>query len=897
MSSEHNIAIITVGYKNSPFVREVLRNEIIPYSLIANNTSDFQIHHADPSKILYYSLEFTNLIEMIAQKSMDSLAVFETLGQFFEFYNPLNLSTLNYLISKYATSIKPGTTNYCESWKKITSAIFEELMINPLFDETRIFHLKQGAVEVPVRQFLISEILERKKDNSKNNIKLKEQALEDITGIIDLEAVPKMKICSDATKKIISASGVIIVPSDVISLYILFQSAAFKDTLQKTDGKIAFISPFWTETQLNPVEKAILEKTGFEPSLINTVKLVKDYVDAVIIDDKDTELVSTLREEGITVLVEDLLPENQKTKEFLDMILKTIDLSLDTIAIEPKGLIEGLGEKLVSLFRVKEPKEARPSFDDETTELETIEDVEDKEILDSLVDEEPSQLAKVKSDLDQIKTDSEESDETDTLTDEFEMEVIDTQKEIPTIPTPPPKESSVKSDILIQKANGNFVLPGIEQITQFELEELDSLDVDEHIITSFIERAMTSNAAGIEVVFSDLLSLQNNPLLIDKIYQTLMKKLVKIRETNPEEKIADMITYLSAHKPDFYTERLTILLEDTIKSQTENEFYQNLKTTSLVIRSSLLIAGEIIEPFIIKYIGTTDIYLEDKLRRMINSFSVSNLDMMMLISKVLLNIFAIEIAKEEQDDEIINRIVAFLSMYDGFTVSIALITQESDEVRESFLEEISELQIDIPFKTIVSKLLGIYYNSTYDELVHELHGRILPDTVELEMLKRKYISSLSKVGSIPLELFAEQVGLTVEKAEKMIYNMILKEEIAARIELVNGRLYIVQEGKEPIPEEIVAPEEDQKVSQTEEVQKEEIKETKDVSKKPPKDELSKDEPPKDELSKDEPPKDEAPKEEIIEKVEESEEFVCEKCGKSFTTKRGLSMHINRVHKE
>ena len=83
MSSEHNIAIITAGYKNSPFVREVLRNEIIPYSLIANNTSDFQIHHADPSKILYYSLEFTNLIEMIAQKSMDSLAVFETLGQFF----------------------------------------------------------------------------------------------------------------------------------------------------------------------------------------------------------------------------------------------------------------------------------------------------------------------------------------------------------------------------------------------------------------------------------------------------------------------------------------------------------------------------------------------------------------------------------------------------------------------------------------------------------------------------------------------------------------------------------------------------------------------------------------------------------------------------------------------
>ncbi|MCE7742614.1 MAG: hypothetical protein GOP50_09160 [Candidatus Heimdallarchaeota archaeon] len=873
MSSEHNIAIITVGYKNSPFVREVLRNEIIPYSVIANNSSDFQIHHADPSKILYYSLEFTNLIEMIAQKSMDSLAVFETLGQFFEFYNPLHLSTLNYLISKYATSIKPEVQDYRNAWKEITTAIFDEVFIYPLFEESRIFHLKQGEVEVPVRQFLISETLERQKENSKNNIKLKEQALEEITGIIDLELIPKMKVCNEAVKKIVSASGVIIVPTDVISLYILFQSTSFKEALQKTDGKIAFISPFWTEHKLNHIEKLILEKTEFEPSLINTVKLVKDYVDAVIIDDKDTELVATLREEGITVLVEDLLPEKQGSTDFLEMILKTIDLSLDSIAIEPKGLIEGLGEKLVNLFRVREPKEEKPTTQEDTKVIEISADPNDQDILESLIDEVPEFQEITKAELKVIDTDPLLDNEKEILTDEFEMEVIDTQKDIPPIPTPPPKEIPKETDILIQKSEGQFVLPGIEQITQFELEDLDSLDVDEHIITSFIERAMTSNTAGVEVVFSDLLALQNNPLLIDKIYQTIMKRLLKIREIDPAEKIADIITYLSAHKPEFYTEKLTSLLEETINSETESEFYQNLRTTSLVIRSSLLIAGEIIETFITKYIGTSDIYLEDKLRRMINLFSATDTDMMQLVSRVLLSIFTLEISKEDQNDEIINRIVAFLTMFDGFTVSIALITQDSDIVRESFLDEISELQINIPFKTIISNLIGIYNNSTYEELIQELHGRILPDTVELEMMKRKYVSSLSKVGSIPLELFADQVGLAVEKAEKMIYDMILKEEISARIELVNGRLYIVQEGKEPIPEEISVSEES-------------------IEAVEPKKEA-----PKKEVPRKEVPRKEVPKKESTKEVLETEEFTCSECDKSFTSKRGLTMHFTRMHKK
>ncbi|MCE7749393.1 MAG: hypothetical protein GPJ51_13465 [Candidatus Heimdallarchaeota archaeon] len=871
MSSEHDIAIICVGYRDSPFTKEIIQNDIIPYSIIANNSSDFQIHHADPSKILFYSLEFTKIIEIIAKKSMDSLAVFETLGQFFEFYNPLHLSTLNYLISKYATSIKPKNKEYMQAWKNITTTIFDREFIYPLFEESRIFHIKEGEVEIPVRQFLISSELEKKKDNSKNNNKALDQVLEGITGIIDLEENSKMKISSSAVRKITSASAVIIIPTDIVSLFILFNSNHFKETLQKSHGEIAIISPFWPGNEISKIEKEILQKTNFDANLVNVAKLVKDCVDAVIIDTKDTDLVPSLREEGVTVLVEDLSPENQSTQEFLDTVLKSIEISLDTIAVEPQGLIEGLGEKLVSLFRVREPKQEKEEAKAKTLEISVKE--EDLELIESIFEEGISvdEPKKMETEI------SEDFSESDTLTDEFEMEVIETEETIQSIPTPPPKDASMDSGYYQPKAEGQFVLPGIEQIAQFELEELDSLDVDEHIITSFIERAMTSNATGVEVVFSDLLSLQNNPLLIDKIFQTILKRLIKVRELNPEEKIADMITYLSAHKPEYYHEKLNTLLEDTLNSEEEKGFYQNLKTTSLVVRSSLLIAGDVIEKFLQKNIVIADAYVEDRLKRMVNAFGVASIDLLQLICRILVNIYKQELEKEELDETITRRIITFLTMFDGLSVAIALVTLGSEVALESITNAIKEMALNNSFKKIITDVLTVFNEGSYEDLVKTFQGRILPENVEFEMMKKKYITSLSKVGSIPLEIFAERIGLSVDKAEKMIYDMILQEEIPARIELVSGRLYIVQDIDET---EVITEESTEEITgETKETHEKTDEKVEQLDQKEVSEALE--EHPEQMLT-----------EEILEK-----EFACTQCQKSFKTERGLKIHVSRVHKE
>ncbi|MHA1416053.1 MAG: helix-hairpin-helix domain-containing protein [Candidatus Heimdallarchaeaceae archaeon] len=831
MSSNQEVVVISIGSKLHPFLSAMIERDDIAVTYITNTVCDFSIYHADPSKILDYHLEFINIISQKAKRSMESVSVFETLGQFFEFYNPLHLSTLNYLFSKYATNVKQQAKNLTEVWKNISKIIFEKEFIYPLFDEIRQIHVKEGDIEIPVRQLLLKY---RKQQEEKKNGKITEEIINNITGIIDIDEISKLKINPIVSKKIEQAPGIIIVPSDLISLFLVFQSSAFRETLKKTSGEIAIISPFIDENNNFELEKAILTKSNFEPTLVNFVNLIGDVVDTIIIDKKDSSQVAKLREAGITVLVDNLKSERMQSHEFLDLVLRSIEIDPESVHMEPVEIKEGFGDKIVNLLssrftdtavHEKEEKEVSEESETETKEkaiegyvsikeTKTI-DEEQEIISDQQLEEKDRKTSEAvpdnsfditeehKEDLSEIieLIDAHEKD----IVNQFEMEVDGSEEEAEKKDKPvadelirsPEEIPAVKKE----ERRVQFFLPGIDEIEKAELQDINSLEADESIINAYIDRAILSNDIGVEIAFSDLLSLQNNEMLVDKIYKILMDRLTKSMEFSTESKLTNIITYLAAHKPAYYIEKFKEILEETIISEEYESFIELSEKASLIIGKSYPVGEEVVKEFILKYIDFDDFYIEEKLRLIIRDFFPCSDKTRKAISNTLLKILYDELKSEEKNQAKLRRLASMIAMLDAHIVGLELVQIFKEEDFELFTLILKSGGFTQGYQYIVSDIMKAYQDTNIEQLKNALHGLKLPKEVQSVLIKESYKRSLSKVGSISLDIFAEQSGLTPEKAEKLIYEMIMKGEIKAKLELVNERLYIVQE-KHETPEEV-----------------------------------------------------------------------------------------------
>ncbi|NMC07181.1 MAG: hypothetical protein GYA24_18335 [Candidatus Lokiarchaeota archaeon] len=195
--------IIVIGHKQSPLVKYIIDRDDVPVNWICGNLLDFQVHHADPSKETTYHIEFTNILEQKARNYIESLAIFETLGKFLDFYNPLKLSTLNYLMTRYITSINPSFKGLLATWQEAVKTIFGGETILPLFEESRVLHIKMDGIEIPVRQFIIAHEADQREENGGPDklqrkpgdaVSLKEDGF---TGIIDINDLKGFKVCAD----------------------------------------------------------------------------------------------------------------------------------------------------------------------------------------------------------------------------------------------------------------------------------------------------------------------------------------------------------------------------------------------------------------------------------------------------------------------------------------------------------------------------------------------------------------------------------------------------------------------------------------------------------------------------------------------------------------------------
>ncbi|MHA1715196.1 MAG: hypothetical protein ACTSXP_06105, partial [Promethearchaeota archaeon] len=844
MSTEHKISIIYVGYKLSPFLKALINSDIIDYNVITNNSSDFQIHHADPSKLLYYHLEFTNVLELKAKKSIESLSIFETLGQYFEFYNPLHLSTLNYLISKYATNINSSNKNIYSTWREISRSIFDHDFIYPIFDETRIFHVRVGDVEYPVRQFIMLKEIERKKETGKVVVaksKKKEpipEPVEAVSGIIDLDKIDRMKLCVESVKIIENSPAIIIVATDVISLFILFKSPAFLEVLKRAPSKIALIIPFSPSYKISKVENEILIKTGFDPNLDNVVNLVKGVTDTIIIDNHYSDSIARIREKaGITVLVEDLSDENQESEKFLETVLKSVKLNLANIKVEPKKKIEKMGEKIVNLLSSKFSKKkldkgheiskpaqppSKPSMvipaDEPShpqnegvvwlkkegrdvapkiqgiqvlretrpeTEVSMPESVDVKEEMPAILkssgdlNKQPSTMHAVETKMNQTSGHKEPPGQaipqgeagTTMVSRDDVMETLRQNEALQTSPreqeelvkpstTIPQKEQEQQTpaatvpiemqnttkrpatvmkaamtetlaapgtDVNIPAKETKTIMPAMTEKPQHVPEKIelkpDSLkDLQpEEIEGLIIEQAVLSNLdkaitpyydKNIDVVFSDLLNLQEDLQLARKVFTTLLAKLENVENEGPEKRIFDIIKYLSAHKPEFYGE----IFEEFFR----NYVFQDTPKIDRNLQSILCILGylhpkrkEMLMGIIKDVISGDNLIHIERLRKILTGFIIQEPELNEVLCKALIDLYMEEMEKQQPNNDIISKLYSFLFITDAFNFGQIVLEELPEYLFKDFEEMLNKSIPNCTYTTALSRILDKYQEGDY----------------------------------------------------------------------------------------------------------------------------------------------------------------------------------------
>ncbi|MBD3186307.1 hypothetical protein GF325_05720, partial [Candidatus Bathyarchaeota archaeon] len=319
------------------------------------------------------------------------------------------------------------------------------------------------------------------------------------------------------------------------------------------------------------------------------------------------------------------------------------------------------------------------------------------------------------------------------------------------------------------------------------------VEIDQ-VISSKIDKAITpSYEEKIDTVFSDLLELQQNMDNFERVFSALINKLHTLDELSPESRLIDIIAYLSANNPELYSSLFSELLQQIMLSDEETTLRDELDAAMLIMQSSPHKREEALHSFISEFIIKDDLYTVEKLRKVLTYFISKDQLLANVVLRILIELFKEELEKEDRNSILTNRLVFFLTAFDAFKLGQGIIEYLPTSLFDDVKELLGMAVFSSSHATLILTILEAFNESEYEILKQALNVQRLPKSIHQAILKRRYVNKLSKVGSVPLELFAEQMGLSIKEAEKIVYDMILKGDITAKMEVVNGRLYVVQD--------------------------------------------------------------------------------------------------------
>ncbi|MHA1754118.1 MAG: 2-phospho-L-lactate transferase CofD family protein [Candidatus Odinarchaeia archaeon] len=150
--------------------------------------------------------------------------------------------------------------------------------------------------------------------------------------IVDIffQNIDEVKVSEAAKKAIIKSSGIIICQPEPLSLFTILNLPGFKNILKDFPGKIVAIAL----NRLDEKQTKIMKALGQSPTVFGLINMYLNYVDALILDEKNTELIvkAGAQDLGMEIIPVDLdISQKENHSKIIRKLVKVMELDKEDL--------------------------------------------------------------------------------------------------------------------------------------------------------------------------------------------------------------------------------------------------------------------------------------------------------------------------------------------------------------------------------------------------------------------------------------------------------------------------------------------------------------------------------------------------------------------------------------
>ncbi|UCE12697.1 MAG: hypothetical protein JSV04_10945 [Candidatus Heimdallarchaeota archaeon] len=758
METDKRLVIISAGVEISPLVIEFLQAGLA-FTIILNTTADFSLSNfkteekgKEKEGEVWYHHEIVKLANSLVPDDLTKSPLAKVFSKpISQTRIPLNDEEM--FLVQWVSERKKADQSFYEFFKALNeyAGLYIEAYHLKFPDE--VIEIKTMDSQVPLRYFQITGYVDRKADQKTDLEELQKLLVEsqeikdkkkgkkpiEITGL-DLDR----EIFTEEVKDVVTeADAILLLAGDPCSLALLLLHKEFTKTVKESKAPATLICP----SQFSFREQFILQLLGVKPSLSGIAELCSGIVDHLVVGPEDAGEVTSLRSKGFNVIMEDIT--KIKGRKGLSPILKGMGVSVKEISVdsdkeaERKHTIEDLVTQLS--YSVEKTAEE---------ETDTIEEIPEPT-------EERDETATPVKLLDTEATDYDFSDASLALTQEMIeglMQELTDEKQTTVVIDEEgldiPFKEGEKIESSIQYESQEAFTEAIQKLLKME-----TIDLESNLVQG-IGDAITKNA---------------------EMATYAAKKLTSALEVQYSELVN---VYLEFHKPRpliFLKELLDWLLED-LESPDFVTFAQRASVIISMSKHDIQFIEQLIKQLVDFHISKSLPPIErERVRTLVGMITGRDVTLQRRAIRTYLSHY-------EDTGVKLDEIWLGLLKFDAALVALEIIEHQS------------KAGVKI-VQDVLTRNLGSFGHIVYDIFHAYQKGDIqrvlsVAGTISNGLLRKQkrieLAEKITKFGSVPIETLARSVEIEPKELENFVYEMIGNGEINAKIEVVEGRLTIVQ---------------------------------------------------------------------------------------------------------